>query len=320
MGKDSDFDSLFNDDAPSKDSGAGFDDLFGGPPAPEQKKTGTETFDFDSDFEVDKPRPEKKLTPPQRVSEDTRDSAGRVERQRCSNDFKPDMDALLITAQSSMIIEGTKRLSETDYSSKTMQVYAEAIKGVDLYIKIIQRNPNSYRKLTGIIRADIDCAEVERIAFSIYKSKHHGLPEDDAERLKAYEYFRERLKNGYKKALIANSISQIKQYFLLSGGLDTEKVSGLLTRNDPAFKNDIAKLNQNIQIAIELIEKGEGEIQRGLRGRDTNTYIIKTSQLLYYYYNTVGETQTAEYYKRQYINFKKYNIIKQSGLCLTVLK
>ena len=40
-------------------------------------------------------------------------------RKRTSNDFEPDMDALLITAQSSLIIEGMKYLTQRNFASQT---------------------------------------------------------------------------------------------------------------------------------------------------------------------------------------------------------
>jgi hypothetical protein len=307
MGKngDTDFDSLFGDKPADSGAGADFDALFDAEPAAEKPKPAEPDFDFSLPGEDEIPG-ERRAPAGQKTPRDPVP----VERRRSADDFQPDMDTLLITAQSSMIIEGIKKLSDVDFSSSSLTTYAEAVKGVELYIKIIQRNPDSYRKLSAIISSDMDCSEVERVAFGIYKIKHHDPPETNMEKLQAYQYLKEKLKNGYKKAMISRSMTSIKQYFLLSGGIDQDKLAALISNNDPAFKTDIARLNQNIQIAVDLLEKGDSEITKGLRGRDTNVYTIKVSQLLYFYYHSTGDAKTAEYYKRLYQNYKRYNIIK----------
>src|SRR5271157_5247685 len=53
-----------------------------------------------------------------------------IKKKRTSEDFEPDMDALVIGAQSPFIAEGLKYLTVRDFSSTTYDIYAEAIKGV----------------------------------------------------------------------------------------------------------------------------------------------------------------------------------------------
>ena len=83
-------------------------------------------------------------------------------KMRSLCDFEPDMDALLLTAESSMIIEGMKYYTKSDFSSNTLPIYLEARKGIEFYMKILNRSPNNYRRLKILIDSDIDCQKVER--------------------------------------------------------------------------------------------------------------------------------------------------------------
>jgi hypothetical protein len=60
-----------------------------------------------------------------------------------------------------------------------------------------------------------------------------------------------------------------------------------------------------------MVKKGKCEISKGLKGRDINIYIIKTSYLLYFYYTLAGNPDLAEYYGRVHSNYKKYFIIRE---------
>ncbi len=305
-----------------------FGSLFDDEPEPSQKKTpekelaDTSFTDLEEDlFSFDEPEedsntsdsvsfsdtlPPSGETPPA-INDLPASSAG---SRRTSKDFAPDMDALLITAQSSMIIEGMKYMTGNKYDSKSLPVYTEAIKGIELYITILERNPNNYHKLSSIISQDIDCREVERLSFQLFKNKHGESPETDIHKLKAYELFRDRLKNAYYKALISATMIGMKKYFLLSGGIDEEKLSELIRKNDNSLKTDIAKISQQINIAIKLLKHGNAEINRGMKGKDMNIFIIKASQILQYCQQAMGKPESAGYYQRLHETYKKYFIVR----------
>ncbi|MCX7678418.1 MAG: hypothetical protein N2316_04290 [Spirochaetes bacterium] len=232
------------------------------------------------------------------------------ERKRTSKDFELNMDAILLTAQSAMIIEGIKCYSTKDFSPATLPIYIEALKGIDLYIKIIDRNPTNYNKLKTIIDTDIDCQRVENTAFNLFKKLFGRMPDDNSEKIIAFEKFRLLFENAKNKATISTASKTIKKYCLLSGGVDKEKVNKLVQSKDRELLSDINALLGHIQLAIEMVKTGNFEIVQGLRGRDLNAFIINSSELLSYYFRTVGNIQAAAYYERIHTNYKKYFITK----------
>jgi len=300
---DIDFDSLFIDDDNIKDDIID-DDLFS------QHEPGSGTHV--EKHAVDEKEAEIIFEQPVDIEENLSNDPEIHEeiKKRTSRDFEPDMDAILITAQSPMIIEGMKYMTLKDFSSRRHQVYAEAIKGIDLFIKIIERNPNNYHKLAAIINTDIDCKEVEKTAFNLYKIKCSELPENDLQKLHSFQIFREKLKTAYKKTLISSTMVHLKKYYLMSGGLDQEKLNRLVKDNDPGIKDEINKIGQHVQIAVELLKGNDFEIAKGMKGKDANIFIIKSSQLLYYYYTITHNKDASDYYRRLYNTYKKYFIVK----------
>src|SRR6056297_822062 len=129
-------------------------------------ETKIDEFTFD---ETNEPKDVPEAIP-EAIPDDKIEDGG---KKRSFKDFQPDMDALLITAQSPMIIEGMKKYTDKDFSAPTLAVYQESLKGVQLYITIIDRNPQNYHKLKAVINSDIDCQEVEKTAFNLY-AKIHG--------------------------------------------------------------------------------------------------------------------------------------------------
>jgi hypothetical protein len=289
-----------------------FDEEPEGAPKP-AKKEPDDLFTFD---EGATSRPVEKAPRDEAPKENSRESRPAAHRtpppakKRTSEDFQPDMDALVITAQSPLIIEGMKCLTMKDFTANTLQIYSEAMKGAEVFIKILERNPNNYFKLSPVINSDSDCKEIETVAFGLYKAKHHEAPEIDNHILKAYEMLRNRLKIGYNKALVSTSMLAIKKYFHLSGTLDREKISAMVLNNNKELKNDVIKFIQHLNIAVQLMKIGDYEITKGLKGRDINTFVIRTSQLLAYYYLAVGDGNAEEYYRRMHDNYKKYFIIR----------
>ncbi len=286
------------------DNSDNFDSLFDdGPSENEESGTEEELFTFDEDLPATQDIEE---TP----SRDEDESAATKKRKRTSEDFEPDMDALLVTAQSPMIIEGMKYLTMQDYSSKRLTVYAEAIKGVDLYITIIQRNPKKFFKLVETLRNDIDYREVEKTAFNLYNIKFKASPVTEDHIVRAYLLLKDKMKLGYEKALISMSAVHIKKYQLLSGGLNTDVIKELITSGNRAFMTEMAELNKRVNSAIGILKSNSPEIARGLKGKDVNIFLIKSSELLSYYYKILGNAEAAEYYNRINNNYKKYHIIR----------
>jgi hypothetical protein len=233
-----------------------------------------------------------------------------TQKKRSFLDFEPDMDAILLTAQSSMIIEGIKCYSQKLFTAKTLNIYVEALKGVELYIKILNRNPDNYHKLKVMIDQDIDCQEVEKTAFNIYLKVHDVSPDNDKEKLEAFEMLQKLFTEALNKASISKSMITIKQYFLLSGGLDEAKVQSLVESDNVEFKAIMNNLNHQVKIATEMLKKGKVEIAQGLKGKDLNIFVVKTSQLLCFYYKLIGNKQLEEYYMRLYDLYKKYFVIR----------
>ncbi len=278
-----------------------------------------DSFDIDVDLDnpfadeikAGKPRPEPARRAAAPPPPPVREIESSEPRRRSSKDFNPDMDALLLTAQSPMIIEGMKGYTQGNFSSTTLPVYMEALKGVALYTKILDRNPNNYNKLKELIDSDTDCKEVESIAFNMYRKMHGVDPDSYQEKLAAFEKFELLFKEAVNKASVSNSMRLLKKYLLMSGSLDEVKVRNSFSAGSADFANDVQNFVQHIKLAHEMVKKGKCEISKGLKGRDINIYIIKTSYLLYFYYTLAGNPDLAEYYGRVHSNYKKYFIIRE---------
>ncbi len=267
-------------------------------PAPQGAARTKKAVIEDLDFQDTKQSTPKQLSPDE-------------PRRRSSKDFNPDMDALLLTAQSSMIIEGMKYYTQGNFASTTLSIYLEALNGVSLYIKILDRNPNNYIKLKALIDSDIECKEVENIAFNLYHKLYNSNPETEQEKLTAFEKFELLFREAVNKSSISGSMKVLKKYLLISGSLDEVRLKELIQKGGNELLSDINNFIQHLQLALDLLNKGKGEITKGLKGRDLNIFIIKTSYLLYYYYTLTGNAQRADYYARLYNNYKKYFIIRE---------
>lgn len=241
---------------------------------------------------------------------DVTSSEPATDKKRSSKDFELDMEAILLTAQSSLIIEGIRYYGNKDFGPHTLPVYKEALGGIELYIKLIDRNPNNYKKLKKIIDTDIDCQKVENTVFNLFRKLYHQPPETDPEKVIAFEKFRQLFASAVDKAAISVSIKLVRKYSLLSGGIDEAKILSGIQRNDPEMKSDLADMHRNVQIAIEMVNRGDFEIVKGLRGKDLNAFIINATSLLAFYFSRAGNQQAAAHYERVHNNFKKYFITK----------
>ena len=230
--------------------------------------------------------------------------------RRSAKDFKADMDALLLTAQSSMIIDGLKCYSQKKFSADTYHIYQEALKGVGLYITILNRNPDNYHKLKALIDSDIDCQEVEKTAFNLFKKVNKDLPETDSKKVQAFEMMQKLFHEAVSRSSISNSMSILKQYQLFSGNVNESKILSCIQTEDLEFKTFINNLNQQIKMACEMLKRGNVEISKGLKGKDINIFVIKASELLTYYYHATRNESLHRYYSQMHTNYKKYQIVR----------
>jgi len=158
-------------------------------------------FDFDDDnFLKEKPAEGKPAPAPQEDftldlemehEEEVEIEEKPPVRRRTSQDFEKDMDTLLITAQSSMIIEGLRLLTSKDFTSKNLPVYLESIKGVDLFITLLGRDPMNYKKLTKIFNTDIDCQRIEKVTVNLYNNMYNEPPGSDVQWIRAFELLKD---------------------------------------------------------------------------------------------------------------------------------
>ena len=230
--------------------------------------------------------------------------------KRTSADFSPDMEALLITAQSSMIIEAMKLISANDFKPKNSSIFSEAINGIDLYIKILDRNPNNFRKLMSNLSNDKECEDVLKISFNLFKNVTGENPTSDSQKLKSFELVKEKLKIAHNKAVILSSTATIKQYFLLSGSLDIMKIKNEIEKNPAQLKNQLGIYARHINIGRQLIQSNNSEIAKGMKGKEINVFIIKATELLAFYFSVIGDKERQTYYSRLNENFKKYFIVR----------
>ena len=167
-----------------------------------------DTFDND-DFFLEN---EEKNTRPVNPEEEHPPAGGK----RSSADFEPDMDLLLISAQTPMIIEGMKLISNHDFRSKNVVTFSEAIKGIELYMKILERNPDNYRKVSSMMSTDPDFCDLLKITSNLYRNIYNEVPSTDSNKLKSFELVKDHLDIALKKSLISSSLVSIKKYFLLT--------------------------------------------------------------------------------------------------------
>ena len=230
--------------------------------------------------------------------------------RRSSADFSPDMDMLLLTAQSPMIIEGMRLVLKHDFKSTNISHFSEAVRGVDLYIKIIQRNPANFQKLTAALNKDTDCIEVQQIAYNLFKNAYGEPADSDSRRLKAFELLKDTLQNGYCKSLISLSLIQIKQYFLMTGDPDFSKIDFIVSSRSDGGVSEFARLEKHVAIARNLLKTKNFEINKGMKGREINVFIVKASRILAYFYTKTGYQEKSVFYTKMHDNFKKYFVVK----------
>ena len=265
---------------------------------------------FDDDFSFEEDNSKTDISQKNEKHNNKSTEADNLLSKRTSADFSPDMEAILITAQSSMIIEAMKLISVNEFKADNSTIFSEAINGIDLYIKILERNPDNFRKLMANLSNDKECMDVQNISFNLFKNITGEKPETDTQKLRSFEIVKEKLKIAYDKTLIVSSIANIKKYFLLSGSLDTMKIKNEIDNNTAQLKNQLTVFARHINIGRQLIQSKNSEIVKGTKGKEINIFIIKGTELLAYYFNVIGDKERQTYYSRLNENFKNYFIIR----------
>lgn len=237
------------------------------------------------------------------------ESKPKTVRKRSLSDFEPDMDALLITAQSVMIKEGINLFMSKNYSASTLDTYTEAIKGIELYIKLLSRNPDNVNKIAEIKKRDADCNEVVSIAYNLYKKLYKKNPESIVQKIRAFKIVRLLFEDALNKSSINYSRSQLRFFYFLSGDLDEHKVKLCVENNDPGLQDLIKKLDSQIRVAIKMAKKNNYDGESGITSRDVNTYIIRASGLLKCYYTLTNNFHSSRYHARIYDIYTKFCIV-----------
>jgi len=243
-------------------------------------------------------------------SDSEKDTGDTVCNKRTSADFQPDMDALLITAQSSMIVEAINLYLNCNFKHSNVKTYSEAVNGINLFIKLIERNPGHFQQLTSTLSSDYDLMEVLKISYNTFSKIHGETPDSDSKKLKAFEIIRGMLNKGYLKSIISQSILNIKDFFLLSGGLDYSKFEMFFKQNPAELKKNILLLMKHVKLSSQMVKDGDIIINPTLKGRDLNNYLINATELLSYYFQKTGNEQYQLYYERLNENYKKYFIVR----------
>lgn len=284
-------DDLLNPDL----SDFSFDDIFGAtPPAPSMEQS-----EFIPSLEISIPEIKNEEIYEQQIA------------KRGSKDFAPDMDTLLLTAQSSMIIEGMKLYTKRSFEYDKLSIYKEALIGTNLYLKILNRSPENYNRIKSIISSDIDCQEVEKIANNLYHAHTNKMPETTEEKIKAYQMFTHVFEEACKRSALSQTIQHIKKYFLASGHLDLEKIKKLMNNRDEDFFKDIIQLQSDLQFAMIVLNKGSKDsLMNQYSLKEMQLFTIKTSELLAVAFNLYGNSNYSDYYRKINDNQTKYFLVR----------
>lgn len=239
---------------------------------------------------------------------DKNDTAGK----RSSKDFNPDMDALLISAQSPMITEALELFLNKDFSSNTIEIYKEALRGISLFIKIIDRNPINYKKLQPSISLDPDCLKVENTAFDLFKKRNNRLPNDNNEKITAYTMLQSLIKNALSRAMLYHDIDTLRQFLSLHGTVKPETISHALAANRPDLLKKAKSIEDSIMIATNIMQKKSYLQQDDSRDKvRISSFLIAGTSFLYHLYSIDGNLDAAKKYLRMHETHKRYLIVRE---------
>jgi hypothetical protein len=231
-------------------------------------------------------------------------------QKRSFKDFSPDMDALLLTAQSSLILDAMKYYTHNDFSPKTLSIYKEAFHGISVYVKILDRNPQNYAKLQEVIISDMDCQEVEKIAFDLFEKRHEYRPSVIIDKITAYEAFMALFKNACERASINSVAIKLKTYFHLSGGPNEKCVDDNIKNNGAEFEKFIYQVHHHLLLAKNILQTDHSHLAKTIEVKNLNVFIINASHLLYCYYRQIGDKEKANNYHRIHKTYKKWIVIR----------
>jgi hypothetical protein len=232
-------------------------------------------------------------------------------KKRTSKDFNPDMDAIVLTAQSPMITESIQLLSSGDYSQKALGIYKEGQIGIALYIKILDRNPENYKKLQEVICSDGDCLEVENRAFGLFSKKHGHPPVDNREKIIAFEMLNMVIKNALSKAMLQLDMDSLRPYLTLHGTVNADIIRQNFTRARTKLEKMVTTLPSSISIAKKILETGSFTALNASKEKIRfSTFIMTATSFLYHYYSLKGNLDAAKTYLRMHETHKKYWITR----------
>jgi hypothetical protein len=233
------------------------------------------------------------------------------DKKRTSKDFNPDMDAIVLTAQSPMITESISYLSKGDYSQKALGIYKEGQIGIAVYIKIIDRNPENYKKLQNVINSDKDCQEVENRAFTLFAKKHGHPPVDNREKIVGFEMLNTVIKNALSKAMLQLDMDSLRPFLTLHGTINAEAIRQNFTRANKKLEAIAKTLPASISIAKKILESGSFATANASKEKMRfSTFILTATLFLYNYYSLKGNLDAAKTYLRMHETHKKYWIIR----------
>lgn len=161
-----------------------------------------------------------------------------------------------------------------------------------------------------MLSKDKECMEVQKITFNLYKTVYEELPESESQQQRAFELIRDTLHNGYNKSLISFALLEIKKFYFMTGDPDFSKIDEVIKTGKDKGASYFLKLEKYVAIARNLLKTGNFEINKGMKGREINVFIVKASQVLFYYFSKTNYNDKANFYNKLYENFKKYFIVK----------
>jgi hypothetical protein len=228
-------------------------------------------------------------------------------KKRTSKDFNPDMDAIVLTAQSPMITESILHLSRGDYSQKALGIYKEGQIGIAVYIKILDRNPENYKKLQEVILSDHDCQEVENRAFSLFSKKNGHPPIDNREKIVAFEMLNMIIKNALSKAMLQLDMDSLRPFLTLHGTINANTIKQTFDRSYAKIEKIAVSLPSSLSIAKKILETGSFTAVNASKEKvKFSSFIMTATLFLYHFYSLKGNLDAAKTYLRMHETHKKY--------------
>jgi hypothetical protein len=253
--------------------------------------------DFSSDNDTKKP-----IT-------DQSDAGTSTGIRRSSKDFNPDMDILVLTAQSPMITDAIKLFFNSDYSKKSVEIYQEALRGINIYIKILDRNPQNYMKLQSFISTDSDCQEVEKTAFILFEKKYQHIPTDNKEKIISFELLLHLIKNAHARSILFQDIEKIRPFLTLHGTVNKDAINSAFKSSYKSLEAIVESFHNSVIVAKNIVERNQYTSSDIRKERvRISGFLLSSSFFLYHFYSLKGELDLAKKYLLMHETHKKYFI------------